>query len=173
MAEHKKIGLNKENLKITLILTLIPTFVFANAGSPMMWFGILHSLLLNSLIGFYESKYLEKNEIENRMWLIIIGNYFSMFIGFYYIAPYFSTITGNIDFWGGSTSHGNYELNGFIFGMLASFVATLILELPFYLLSVKEIEKRKKGIWTYLEANSISNLVMFLIYFMIVAGGSR
>ena len=107
------------------------------------------------------------------MWLIIIGNYFSMFIGLYYIAPYFSTISGNIDFWGGNTSYGEYELNGFIFGMLASFIATLILELPFYLLSVKEKEKRKKGIWTYIEANTITNVVMFLIYFIIVVGGSK
>ena len=165
--------MNKDTLKITLILTLIPTLVFANAGSPMMWFGLLHSLILNSLIGIYESRYLEKKEISNRMWLIIIGNYFSMFIGLYYIAPYFSTISGNIDFWGGNTSYGEYELNGFIFGMLASFIATLILELPFYLLSVKEKEKRKKGIWTYIEANTITNVVMFLIYFIIVVGGSK
>ncbi len=96
--------MNKDNLKTTLILTLIPTLVFANAGSPMMWFGLLHSLILNSVIGIYESRYLEKIEISNRMWLIIVGNYFSMFIGLYYIAPYFSKVSGNIDFWGGQCS---------------------------------------------------------------------
>lgn len=152
---------------------MIPTLAMANAGSPMMWFGILHSLILNSLIGIYESNYLEKREISNRMWLIIIGNYFSMFIGLYFIAPYFSSITGNIDFWGGNTRYGDYELNGFIFGMLASFVATLMLELPFYYLSVKEKTKRKIGAWKFIEANAISNTVMFLIYFIIVAGGSK
>ena len=145
----------------------------ANAGSPMMWFGILHSLILNSLIGIYESHYLEKREISNRMWLIIIGNYFSMFIGLYLIAPYFSSITGNIDFWGGNTRYGDYKLNGFIFGMLASFVATLILEFPFYYLSVKDKTKRKIGTWKFIEANAISNTVMFLIYLMIVVGGSK
>jgi len=107
------------------------------------------------------------------MWLIIIGNYISMFIGLYYIAPYFSTITGNVDFWGGNTRYGKYELNGFLFGMLASFIATLILELPFYLLSVKEKEKRKKGIWFYIEANTITNVVLFFIYFIMVVGGSK
>jgi hypothetical protein len=38
------------NLKFWLLtgLTfLLPTMAFANAGSPMMWFGILHSLILN------------------------------------------------------------------------------------------------------------------------------
>jgi hypothetical protein len=152
---------------------LIPTLAMANAGSPMMWFGILHSLILNSLIGIYESHYLDKREISNRMWLIIIGNYFSMFFGLYFIAPYFSSISGNIDFWGGNTSYGNYELTGFIFGMLASFIATLILEFPFYYLSIKDKTKWKNGTWKFIETNTISNTVMFLIYFMIVVGGSK
>ena len=107
------------------------------------------------------------------MWIIITRNYFSMFIGLYFIAPYFSGMTGNIDFWGGNTSYGNYELNGFIFGMLASFISTLILEFPFYYLSVKDKKRWKNGIWKFIEANAISNTVMFLIYFMIVVGGSN
>jgi len=152
---------------------LIPTLVMANAGSPMMWFGILHSLIINCIIGIFESNYLERREIPNRTWLIIVGNYFSMFIGLYFIAPYFSTITGNIDFWGGNTSYGDYELKGFIFGMFSFFIATLILEFPFYYLSVKEKSKRKKGTWKFIEANAISNTVMFLIYFIIVVGGSK
>lgn len=164
----------KDNkLKTTLILTSIPYLAMANAGSPMMWFGILHCLVLNSVIGIYESNYLNKREVSNRMWLIIIGNYFSMFVGLLFIAPYFSSITGNIDFWGGNTRYGDYELNGFVFGMVASFVATLILEFPFYYLSVKDKRKRKTGIWKFIEANAISNTVMFLVYFMIVVGGSK
>ncbi len=73
----------------------------------------------------------------------------------------------------GKTRYGYYELNGFIFGMLASFIATLVLEFPFYYLSVKEKTKRKKATWTYIEANAISNTVMFLIYLMIAVGGSK
>ena len=158
---------------ITLVLTLTPTLLFANAGSPMMWFGLLHLLILNLLIGIYESKYLDRKEITNRTWLIIVGNYFSMFIGLYGIAPYFSTITGNLDFWGGNTRYGDYELNGFLFGMIASFIATLILEFPFYFFSVIDKATRKNGVWTYIEGNVMSNLVMFLIYFLVVVGGSK
>ncbi len=152
---------------------MIPSLAMANAGSPMMWFGILHSLVLNLLIGIYESEYLEKKEIPNKMWLIVIGNYFSMIVGLYFIAPYFSSITGNIDFWGGKTRFGDYNLTGFIFGMLASFISTLILEFPFYYLSVKNKTKRKNGVGKYIFANTISNTVMFLIYLMIIFRGSK
>ena len=67
----------------TFLLLLLPTLVFANAGSPMMWFGILHSLILNAFIGWTESVIIDKFKIPNRTWLIIIGNYVSMFIGLY------------------------------------------------------------------------------------------
>lgn len=165
--------MNNFKIKILVAITFIPALAMANAGSPMMWFGMLHSLILNSVIGFFESSYLENREISNSMWIIIIGNYFSMFIGLWYIAPYFSSITGNGDFWGGRTRYGDYELNGFIFGMLASFIATLLLEFPFFYLSVKDKMKRKKGTWVYLEANTRSNVIMFIIYLMIVASGSK
>lgn len=137
-----------------------------------MWFGFLHAIIINSYIGYFESNYLKQHSIPNRMWVIILGNYFSMIIGLYFIAPYFSSIGGNLDFWGGKTSLGNYKLNGFLIGMLASFFATLILELPFLLLSLKEKYNRKKGMIFFLQANLISNLVMFIIYFLLVYRGS-
>ncbi|WP_234859283.1 hypothetical protein [Aquimarina aquimarini] len=165
--------LNSNKLKIIIFLGLIPSLAIANAGSPMMWFGILHSLVLNLLIGIYESEYLEKKEIPNRMWIIVGGNYFSMIVGLYFIAPYFSSITGNIDFWGGNTRFGDYELTGFVFGMLASFISTLILEFPFYFLSVKDKTKRKKGIGKYILTNTISNAIIFLIYLIIIFRGSK
>lgn len=159
--------------KLIVIITLLPTLVFANAGSPMMWFGMLHSLFLNFIIGFFESKYLEQRKIQNKMWVIILGNYFSMIIGLNYIAPYFSSLSGNLDFWGGNTNFGEYDLTGFIIGMLASFVATLFLELPFYFFSVKEKINWKKGAFKFLEVNTISNLIMFSIYYYIVFEGSK
>jgi hypothetical protein len=162
-----------KNRNLIIIITLLPTLAFANAGSPMMWFGILHSLFLNSIIGVFESKYLEKRKVENKMWIIILGNYFSMIIGLNYIAPYFSSLYGNLDFWGGNTNYGDYELNGFIIGMFASFLATLFLELPFYYFSLKDKLNWKKGILKFVEANTISNLIMFLIYYYIVVNGSK
>lgn len=164
--------MNKENF---LIFVLIPNFVLANAGSPMMWFGMLHLVWLNAIIGIYESKIIEsKFNHENRKWIIILANYISMFVGLYFIAPHFSELNGNVDFWGGKTRLGEYELKGFIIGMFVSFLATLIIEFPFYLLSLKQ--KKLKGwrlIKPFLIANLITNIIMFIIYFAMVSIGAK
>lgn len=157
----------------TFLLLLLPTFAVANAGSPMMWFGILHLLVLNAFIGGAESAIIYKFKIPNRTWLIIIGNYVSMFIGLYYIAPHFSTIAGNHDFWGGQTSYGYYKLQGFILGMVSSFFATLIIELPFIYLAVKEKSQRRQIFIPFLAANTSTNILMTIIYFWIVKGGGH
>lgn len=162
-----------KNLPLILLAIAIPTIVFANAGSPMMWFGILHSLILNAIIGWTESFIVTKLKVPNRTWLIIVANYASMFIGLNYIAPHFSTIYGNHDFWGGKTNYGDYGLTGFFYGMLTSYFATLIIELPFFLLAVKDKAKRSKIILPFFVANTLTNIVMLLLYYWIVAGGGH
>ncbi len=158
--------------KLTLLLVFLPTVVHANAGSPMMWFGFLHLLILNAVIGIVESMIFSRHKIEHRTLMIILGNYVSMFIGLEFIAPYFSTLAGNHDFWGGRTNYGAYELNGFLAGMGTAFIATLIIEFPFFYYSVKDKDKRKEIINPYLMANLSTNLVLFIIYSMIVTPGS-
>jgi len=160
-------------LIILFILTLFPTMAFANAGSPMMWFGMFHSLILNAVIGVTESEIVRKFKIPNRAWLIVIANYVSMLIGLNYIAPHFSTISGNYDFWGGQTNYGAYELKGFFAGMTASFCATLIIELPFFFFAVKDKLLRKKIFIPFFVANFITNIVMTLVYYLIVKGGGH
>lgn len=157
----------------TFLLLLLPTLAVANAGSPMMWFGMFHLLILNAFIGWTESGLIEKLKIPNRTWLIIIGNYVSMFIGLYYIAPHFSTITGNQDFWGGQTNYGDYKLQGFIWGMVSSFFATLIIELPFFYFAVKNKLQRRQIFIPFLVANTFTNIIMLMIYFLFVIGGSH
>lgn len=159
---------------VTFSLLLLPTLVMANAGSPMMWFGLLHCLILNAFIGYCESAILNKYKIPNSTWLIILGNYISMFIGLYYIAPYFSSIiTDNKDFWGGMTSFGSYNLNGFVIGMITSFFATLIIEFPFFYFAVKDKLQRKHIFIPFLVANLITNTIMAIIYFLILVGGGH
>src|SRR5438093_5795643 len=109
----------------------------------MMWFGMFHSHILNTIIGSAESEIVSRFKIPNRMWLIILANYISMFIGLYYIAPHFSTISGNYDFWGGDTNYGDYKLKGFFAGMIAAYFATLVIELPFFYFAFKEKSQRK------------------------------
>lgn len=166
--------MKKENSLIFCIFLLLPNLVLANAGSPMMWFGFLHLVWINAVIGIYESKILtSKFDIQNKKWLIILANYISMFIGLYYIAPHFSGLTGNTDFWGGKTRLGEYKLGGFLIGMTISFIATLIIEFPFYLLSLKQKIKDWSIIKPFLYANFITNIIMFIIYFIIISFGVK
>jgi len=160
-------------LGLTLSLLLIPSVVFANAGSPMMWFGLLHIFILNAFIGIIESVIIDKFGLKNKAWKIVLANYISMFIGLYFIAPYFSTAFGNSDFWGGQTSHGHYNLNGFIAGMVMSYFATLLIEYPFSFWALKDKDNTKKFNVAFLTANTITNVVMFLIYFRINSYGSH
>jgi hypothetical protein len=155
------------------VFIALPTIAFANAGSPMMWFGMFHSLLLNAFIGAVESEIVSKFKIPNRLWLIIVGNYISMLIGLNYIAPHFSTISGNNDFWGGQTNYGSYELKGFFVGMASSFCATLIIEFPFFYFAIKDKFHRKKIFLPFFVANLITNVVMTVIYYWIVKGGGH
>ncbi len=104
--------------------------------------------------------------------MIILANYVSMFVGLEFIAPYFSTLAGNHDFWGGQTNYGAYKLNGFLAGMGTAFIATLIVEYPFFYFATKDKLKRSEIVNPYLIANFSTNLVMFIIYYMIVKPGS-
>jgi hypothetical protein len=139
--------------------------VLANAGSPMMWFGLLHLLILNAVIGLVESLILSKHKIEHRTWMIVLANYVSMLIGLEFIAPYFSALAGNDDFWGGQTSYGAYHLNGFLTGMVTALAATLIIEFPFFFFATKSTTNRSEIINPYLIANLSTNVAIFIIYF--------
>jgi len=154
-------------------MTFLPTMVYANAGSPMMWFGMFHSLVLNAIIGLAESFIVKKFKIPNRVWMIILANYVSMFIGLNYIAPHFCAISGHHDFWGGQTSYGNYELKGFLIGMISSYFATLIIEFPFFYYAVKDRTKRKQIFLPFFVANTTTNIIMILVYYWIVSGGGH
>ncbi len=166
--------MNQDKIVLLFILILTPIFILANAGSPMMWFGMLHLVWINAIIGTYENRILNiKFGIANRKWLIILANYVSMFIGLYFIAPHFSAINGNVDFWGGNTRLGDYKLKGFLAGMFFSFIATLIIEFPFYLISLKTKLIGWNLFKPFLVINSISNLIMLMIYLAIVIYESK
>jgi hypothetical protein len=94
-----------------------------------------------------------------------------MFIGLSYIAPFFSTISGNRDFWGGRTDYGGYGLKGFFLGMLASYVTTIVIEFPFFYLAVKNKSQRRKIFFPFFIANTVTNIAMTLIYYWVVKEG--
>jgi hypothetical protein len=160
----------KHSFCLTLLLAFLPLLCFANAGSPMMYFGLLHCVILNAVIGVVESLILKRFQFQNRMWLIIVANYISACIGLYFIAPYFSTLTGNNIFWWGGKTEPNhpYHLTGFFVGMLTSFAATLIIEYPFFSLALKDKSQRSKLLTPFLIANAVTNILMTLVYLWII-----
>lgn len=149
-------------ISLTFLLTVLPTMVFANAGSPMILFGILHLLFLNAFIGWAESAILSAYKIRNRLFQIILANYLSMFVGLFFIAPYFSH-----NFWGLETNYGHYQLPGFIAGMTVSFIATLIIEYPFFYFALEDKTQKNILLKPFIVANTTTNAIMFLIYFWI------
>jgi len=161
----------KRKLLFVIFICFTCSFVYANAGSPMMWVGMLHLVFINFVIGIAESEILKRFDFENRKWLIIAANYISMFVGLYFIAPYFSEVGGNKDFWGGKTRLGEYEMMGFYYGMISSFIATLLIEFPIVFLAVKRKKDFSNLVKAFLIANLLTNIAMFLIYLLITLPG--
>ncbi len=160
----------KKTKKYTLLILFLLTteYIFANAGSTMLWFSFLHLIVINGIIGMFESSILSVIfKIKNKMVWIIVGNYISMFIGMYLIAPYFASLAGNKDFFGNWTYNQVGHLSGFFIGMLCAFITTLIVEFPFYRLAIAK-EYRPQTIKELLISNFITYGGMTLIYYFFV-----
>lgn len=93
-----------------------------------------------------------------------------MFVGLYFIAPHFSIITGNSDFLGRQTSLGNYELTGFLVGVVFFYFATLVIEFPFFYWAVKDKLQRRQIFFSFFVSNTSTDILMTIIYFWIVCG---
>ncbi|GET35811.1 hypothetical protein [Microseira wollei] len=162
---------NKQRLiiavSIFLLLTLTPKAVLANAGSPMMWFGLFHLAFGNALIGILESWVVKKvQKLNIEAWKIVLGNYLSMFFGLYYIAPFLAVAAGNRDFWRATRAVEEYKLGGFLVGMFFAYLATLFLEYPFFKWAINP-ENKSKALPATLLSNTVSYLSMTGIYFII------
>lgn len=147
---------------------LIPLFTFADAGSAILWFSYFHLVILNFFIGLIESVILDRFKLPNRLWLVILANYVSAFFGLTIIAPYFSSLSGNDDFYGWTADIHPYGVKGFIIGMIASYFATLLIEYPFVYFAIKDKAIRKKLPIPFIIANTATYLVMFLLYLYMV-----
>lgn len=168
--------LRKWNLPSTkyliLFLLLLPLAAMANAGSPMMWFGMLHALVLNAIIGYAEHRILHRRGFPNKAGLIILANYASMIVGYYYIAPYFAYELGNHDFWAIHSHKGVYKMYTFFVGFTLSFLASLIIEYPFVLYALKDKSHREHFQRPFFRANLLTNAILLMIYvFLLKLGG--
>jgi hypothetical protein len=141
--------------KLIIPLLLVPTVLFANAGSPIIWFGTLHLIILNAIIGLIESSIIRWHEFPHRTLMIVIANYVSMIIGFFFIVPLFSP---------NGIGHGQYYILRFVIGMIVSYLATLAIEFPFLYFALKDKQSIKIIFKPFLIANTVTNVGMILIY---------
>jgi hypothetical protein len=100
---------------------------------------MFHLLFINAIIGFVESGILSKYKMPNKTWVVIIANYVSMIVGFYLIIPSLVKTQYGRDLWSGNT--GDLAV-----GLLVSFIATLIIEYPFFAAALKGQKAKKEFI---------------------------
>lgn len=93
------------------------------------------------------------------MWLVILANYTSMFIGFYVIMP--SLIKGK---YGGTMWDRNSE--DLLYGLGISFIATLLIEYIFFVAALKDKTQKQVLLKPFLIANIITNIAMSSIYYI-------
>jgi hypothetical protein len=145
---------------ITSILLTIPYTLLANAGSPVIWLSLFHLTIANAIIGYIESEILLKYKIDNKILRVIVANYISMFVGYFLIAPLFLHPKFGRDIL-------SVESGEIFTAFFVSFIATLIIEYPLILRSLKDKSQKKILFKPFLIANIFTNVVMAVIYLLI------
>ena len=151
---------NTLKILITILLLILPFLVFANAGSPVVWFGLFHLLIANLIIGYAESEILLKYKIDNKVLRVIAANYISMFVGYIIIAPLFLHPQYGRDIL-------SVEPSDIFLAFIVSFLATIAIEYPLILWSLKDKSQKKIVFKPFLIANLITNVIMVTIYLLI------
>lgn len=145
----------KKRVIITLLL-LAPLSVFANAGTPLMWAGILHLVLGNLVLGAIEGVLLAivfKKPKAYCILVMIAANYASAWFAGLPLANW-AKASDNLDL---------YNAEAFVWKMAAfAFAATLLVEWPFIALCL-----RKMPGW--LGKSLIGNLVIHVCSYGLLA----
>jgi hypothetical protein len=154
---------------ITLLLLFTPAVAFADGLTAVFGFQILHLLIGNLLIGIIETIYLRARfSLSANMFLIILGNYLSMFFGFIVAADLTKILGFSERFFGFADNLKEYR-TALILGIFISFLVTLIVELPFYKWALKT-KSWKTAFKKEIEPNILTNILVLLAYFFIPPG---
>jgi hypothetical protein len=118
-----------QNIIIVLLLLAVPSVAQANAGTPLMWASMFHLVFGNLIIGIFEGNLLAKFfGISKRkcIWLLILANYFSAWLGGFFIAKAMAKTLP-------MTLHSAWSS---LWSMvLVTYVLTILLEYPFVAIS--------------------------------------
>jgi hypothetical protein len=143
------------------LLICIPLTARADAGTPLMWAGMLHMVFGNAIIGIFEGLILAwifKLRKGICVLVMIPANYFSAWVGGLFLNH---EITSALPF-------NLYNAWRWIWVMVfVTFLITLIFEWPFVFFCFrKEQNKFKKSIQGNLLVNSLSYVLLFSWYWL-------
>jgi hypothetical protein len=145
-------------IKLSFLFTAFPMFCFANMGSALGMFSLLHLIFINVAIGWVENRILKKFGVAHNNNLIYYANFFSMAVGYLLIGSYF--VDHNWATIG--------KISTVMLGLLICYFATLILEYPFFYWSLEDKSQLKKLNLSFLVANTITNAVIALMYYLML-----
>jgi hypothetical protein len=151
----------KRNICVALLLLGLPSVVQANAGTPLMWAGMLHLVFGNLIIGLFEGTLLAKFfGLPKRkcIGLLILANYFSAWLGGYCIARAIARALP-------MELYNAWPL--FWFMVLVTYVLTLLLEYPFVAIAFRgDLKWRSKSIRGSLLIQTASYVLLFGWYWL-------
>lgn len=113
-----------------LLLLAVPSVAHANAGTPLMWAGILHMVFGNAIIGVAEGLVLGllfRRSKWKCILIMIVANYFSAWLGY-------ATIAAGIAESLPMDLHSAWQSIWLM--VLIAYLLTLVLELPFVILAL-------------------------------------
>jgi hypothetical protein len=149
------------HLFLLLALLVFPQHAMANAGTPLMWAGMLHLVFGNALIGVGEGLllvWLFKTSIPKSVLVMIAANYFSAWFGGLYIG---AAIVRELPL----------DLNNgwrwFWIMVVATYCMTLVLEWPFIAWCFRGAQDWwRRSLKATLVTQSASYIVLFGWYWM-------
>lgn len=86
-----------------------------------------------------------------------------MIVGYYFIIPGLVQTRYGRDLWSGNSGD-------LLFGLVVSFFATLVIEYPFFVASLKDKKQKKDLFKPFFIANLVTNVAMTCIYFLFIKG---
>ena len=148
-------------LGLIALLISVPLTARADAGTPLMWAGMLHMVFGNAIIGIFEGLILAwifKLRKGICVLVMIPANYFSAWIGGLYLNH---EITSALPF-------NLYNAWRWIWLMVfVTFLITLIFEWPFVFFCFRKEQNRfKKSLQGNLLVNSLSYVLLFSWYWL-------
>jgi hypothetical protein len=152
---------NKIGITAVLAVLALPAAAMANAGTPLMWAGMLHLVFGNALIGILEGGLLAKLfrlRVGRTIVVLILANYFSAWLGMgllgYLISSALPMELGNA--W------------RFIWMMVAvTYVITLICEFPFIAFALRrDPHWFRKAVRGSLIVQTVSYVLLFGWYWI-------